>query len=129
MQATLHMEVLHMNKDDIHRSLIDAMLSMAKGTELIISMMNGEEIILGSNAVPLIFNDVGQTMNIGDDTTGVLTILNLEQVAFVKYSVPKKGERSNIQNVLDNLRKMADDENYSKAMMLLRKMFSCEGDE
>lgn len=118
-----------MNKDDIHRSLIDAMLSMAKGTELIISMMNGEEIILGSNAVPLIFNDVGQTMNIGDDTTGVLTILNLEQVAFVKYSVPKKGERSNIQNVLDNLRKMADDENYSKAMMLLRKMFSCEGDE
>ncbi len=95
------------NHEDIRKSLTTAMFTRAVNTDLYVHMLNGKKITLSPNAFPLSLEE-DSIMEIGDDNDGRFIMLNLNHVAFVECSMPKKGETSNMLNVMKNISKVMD---------------------
>lgn len=94
--------------EDIRKSLMAAMIARAVNTDLYVHMLNGKKITLSPNAFPLSLEEEDSIMEIGDDTNGRFIMLNLNHVSFVECSIPKKGETSNMLNVMKNISKVMD---------------------
>lgn len=95
----------------IRMSIMTAMITRKKDTDLCVHMVNGEQIIIHSNTIPIPGHDENPLMYIFDEDNGHLIMLNLEQVTFVECHLPKNDEHSHMQDIIDDLRKAVHGDN------------------
>lgn len=97
----------------MRKSIISAMMARGKNSELYIHMVNGEKITISPKAFPLLLEE-DSIMHIADGDNGRLSIVDLDYVAFVECSMPKRGE-SSMSDVLKDISKVRDvDQDDSK---------------
>lgn len=113
-----------MSAEDIRKSIVAAMMSRAKDSKVHVHMVNGEEITLSPKAFPLPSPlEEDSVMDIADGDKGRLIMLNLDHVTFMECYAPKKGELSNVQNLVNEVSKDVDAEDASKIDELVKMLF------
>lgn len=119
------------NPGDIKKSITAAMFTRAKGSDLSIHMVNGDIISISPKAVPLPLYERDSVMDIADDSTGRLLQLNLEHVSSVECYMPKNGEPSQMQDLINEIRRYmgAEDKKDYFNLKRVRNIFKNGVDE